>query len=460
MNVMREMRTMRTMYVAAALLSPLAAACTPDVGASSAPPPTAMVFDLTSAPPRVPQPTGLIFNMEKKKLDFSLTGTPLPADCSLQQVMTEAQCQFDHWLETLDGFPTVSTASAPASGPLDPATLTVGQNVVVVAASSQTVVTDVVVTFDDATSSLTVTPMQPWTLGELYWIGVRGYKDGVHDTSSGDVVGSPTMALLKQETSLTCDATDAASIDPHCPGFEVIAQGAASPEAAAAQALQLEQIRMGYAAGHAFEAMAGAGLPREEIAVLWGFPIHTNSVPLLVPNTAAVPHVPAPNQIAVGVQGPVDPATVTAFVVRQQNGPVVVMDLAAANAGDLNAAFPPVGAAYVMPPTTSAGVIAVQAAAAFPAGHPIGLFFTNGLESPDGEPLVASPVSILLSLTAPLVDSAGHSTVSSISDADAAALESGRTQLAPLFDNPLFAPLTGVSRANLVYAYAFVPVQP
>ena len=154
-----------------------------------------------------------------------------------------------------------------------------------------------------------------------------------------------------------------------------------------------------------------------------------------------------------GVQGPVDPATVSAFVVRVQNGPVVVMDLTAAAAGDLNAGFPPVGAAYV----ASVGAIAIQFAAPFPAGHQIGLFFTNGIHSPDGAPLVASPVSVLLTLTAPLVDSAGHSTVSGVADADAAALEAGRQALQPLLDNPIFSPLTGVTRANLVYCYAFVP---
>jgi hypothetical protein len=70
-------------------------------------------------------------------------------------------------------------------------------------------------------------------------------------------------------------------------------------------------------------------------------------------------------------------------------------------------------------------------------------------------------VSVLLTLPAPLLDSAGHSAVSGIADADAAALEVGRQALAPLLDNPIFAPLTGVTRANLVYAYAFVPaVQP
>jgi hypothetical protein len=451
-------RTRRATCAMAAVLAPLLAACTPDVGASNTPPPTSMQFDLTSLPPRAPQPTGLIIN-EQGKIDFSLAGTPLPDDCSTQQALTQAQCQFDQWLQTLNGFPSLSTASAPASASLDPATLTVGQNVVVFAARSQTAVTNVAVSFDDATTSLTVTPTQPWTLGELYWIGVRGYANGVRDTAGGEVVGSPTMALLKQTDSLTCGATDPASLDPHCPGFEVVAQGATSPEAAAMQVFQLEQIRTAYAEGGAFEAMEAAGLPRDEIAVLWGFPIHTSSVPLLVPPTAAVPRVLAANTIAVGVQGPVDPATVSAFVVRQHNGPVVVMDLAEANAGDLNAAFPPVGAQYVV--SGDVGAIAIQAAAPFPAGHPIGLFFSNGIHSPDGAPLVASPVSILLSLTAPLVDSAGHSTVSSIGDADAAALESGRAQLAPLFDNPLFAPLTGVSRANLVYAYAFIPmVQP
>ena len=226
-----------------------------------------------------------------------------------------------------------------------------------------------------------------------------------------------------------------------------------TPAAAAMQLFQLEAIRQAYIGGRGFDAMAASDLPKEELAVLWGFPIHTNSVPLLLPGTAAVPHVPAANQIVVGVQGPVDPATVSAFTVRVANGPVVVMDLTAAAAGDLNAGFPPVAAAYV----ASVGAIAIQSSAPFPAGHQIGLFFTNGIHSPDGAPLVASPVSVLLTLTAPLVDSDGHSTVSGVADADAAALEVGRQALQPLFDNPIFSPLTGVTRANLVYCYAFVP---
>jgi len=461
---MKRARTRTFRFEMVIALAALAGACVPDVG--SDPIPTAMQFDLTATPPRAPQPTFLVVNPVTKHIDFSLAGIDIPADCATQTALTQADCQFDQWLQTLNGFPSVTPASAPASGPLDPATLTLGGNVVAVAAArAMAPVTDTTVRFDDASTSLTLSP-PPWTLGEFYWIGVRGYKNGVLDAAGRDVVGSPTMALLKQETSLTCDAATPADVDPHCPAYAVVAQGSPDAMTAAGRLIQLEQIRQAYLAGPApglggFDVMAAAGLPKEETAVLWGFPIHTNSVPVLVPPTEAVPRVPANNQILVGVQGPVDPTTVSAFVVTQHNGPVVVMDLTAAGAGDLSAGLPPVAAQYVQDPATGAGAIAIQAAAPFPAGHTIGLFFTNAITSPDGEPLVASPVSVLLTLTAPLVDGSGHSTVSGFSDADAATLEQGRQGLAQVLDNATLVALTGLTRSKIVYAYAFVPmVQP
>jgi hypothetical protein len=438
---------------AVAVAATFARACTPDLGPAD-PIPTAMEFDLTAVPPRAPQPTLLVVNPATRHIDFSLAGIVLPDDCATQTALPEAECQFDRWLQTLNGFPSVTPASAPASGPLDPASLTLGENVVVVAAKAGSAVTDLAVGFDDASASVTLTPPRGWSLGELYWMGVRGYAGGVRDAAGRDVVGSPTMTLLQQETPLTCDAPDPSAVDPHCPAFQVVAGASPDAETAGGRLFQLEGARMPYAAARGYEIIEDAGMPKDQIAVLWGFPIHTNSVPLLVPGTAAVPHVPAANQIVIGVQGPVDPATVSAFVVREQNGPVVVMDLTAAAAGDLEAGFPRVAASYLANP----GAIAIQASAPFPGGHTIGVFLTNAIHSPDGAPLVASPVSVLLTLTAPLVDGAGHSTVSGVADADAAALEAGRQGLAPLLDNPIITPLTGISRANLVYAFAFVPM--
>jgi hypothetical protein len=437
-------------FVASAVLM---GACTPDVG--STPVPTSMQFDITATPPRVPQPTALLVNPQTGLIDFSLAGIVIPPDCSTQTVLTQAQCQFDQWLQTLNGFPSLTTASAPASAALDRTTLALGTTVVVfdtMAGASLT--SGPVVDFDPTSTSLTVAPPGPWTLGDFYWLGVRGYANGVRDAAGGEVVGSPTMALLKQDGSLTCDAADPTQLDPHCAGYQVVLQGNPSPTAAAMQLFQLEAIRTAYIAGHGFEVMAASFLPKDEIAVLWGFPIHTNSVPLLLPGTTAVPQMPVAGQILVATQGPVAPATVSAFIPTVQNGPVVVMDLTAAAAGDLNAAFQPFAASYLPTP----GAIAIQLSAPFPAGHEVGLFFTNAIQSPNGAPLVASPVSVLLTLTAPLVDSAGHSAVSEVPDAAAAALEAGRQALQPLLDNPAFSTLTGVTRANLVYCYAFVPM--
>jgi hypothetical protein len=426
-------------------------ACTPDVGSN--PTPASLEFDLTSTPPRVPQPTFLVVNPTTGHIDFSLAGTPIPADCSTQSALTPAQCEFDQFLQTLDGFPSVTPATAPATAPLDPATLTVGQNVVVVGVKGSGLVTTVPATFDTTASALTVGPPPTlWTLGEFYWIGVRAYLNGVHAVGGGEVVGSPTMALLKQDTPLTCGATDPTQVDPQCPAFRVLVRGT-SPTVAAMQLFQLETVRLAYLSAHGFDAMAAAGLPKTETGVLWGFPIQTSSVPVLVPTAGVVPMVVAPNQLRVLVQGTVDPATVS-VIAPGGSGSVLLLDLTVA-ATNFPGALLPATAAY--DPTTS--TIAITASAALPAGHQLGVFMTSAIHDTHGAPLVASPVTVLLALTSPLVDSAGHSTVSGVSDSNAAALEAGRQALAQLYNNPGFAAATGITRQNLIYGFAF-PVQP
>jgi hypothetical protein len=425
--------------------------CVPNVGSN--PTPASMQFDLTSTPPRAPQPTFLVVNPTTGHIDFSLAGTPIPADCTTQTALTPAQCQFDQFLQTLDGFPSVTPATAPATAALDPATLTVGQNIVVVGLKGSGLLTSVPVSFDTTAGELTVGPPPTlWTLGEFYWIGVRGYANGVRAVGGGEVVGSPTMALIKQDNPLTCGAADPMHVDPTCPAFRVLVQGS-TPALAAMQLFQLETIRLAYQSAHGFDAVAAAGLPKDETAVLWGFPIQTASVPVLAPTAGVVPKVVAPNQLRVLVQGTVDPATVSAIPIGG-SGSVLLLDLTVAP-NDFPDAFLTASAAYDA--TTS--TIAITAGAPFTAGHLLGVFMTSAIHDAHGAPLVASPVAVLLALPSPLVDSAGHSTVSGVSDADAAMLEAGRQALAQLFDNPGFAALTGITRQNLIYDFAF-PVQP
>lgn len=422
----------------------VAASCTPDIGHD--PMPDAMEFDTEAAPPRVPQPTGLIVNPATGKIDFALAGTPLPADCAKSEVVSPAECQFDRYLETLDGFPTLSPAAAPATAALDPDTLTLGDNVMVVPLRNPSTTPHVVLGFDDATRSLGVRAVPSWALGETYFVAVRGYAKGVRASSGTEVVGSPTQALLKQDSSLTCGAATPDAIDPNCPALELLAQ--TQPDAAARQsAVTLEAIRQSYLASGIWQRLSDAGLPKSEVAVLWEFPIHTASVAEVDPSVGLVPAVTAANEIRVAVHGAVDPASVSAFVVRKQAGSVVLMDLTAAATGDLVAGFPEIAAEY------ADGAIVVRGKAPFMAAHQYGIFMTNELRAPSGASLVPAPISVLLSLPYPVADGSGKSLVSSVADADAAVLEAGRAELAPVFDN--VGPLTGLTRDNLVYCFAF-----
>jgi hypothetical protein len=80
---------------------------------------------------------------------------------------------------------------------------------------------------------------------------------------------------------------------------------------------------------------------------------------------------------------------------------------------------------------------------------------TNGLHDPSGVSLVPAPISVLLSLAYPVADANGKSLISSVADSDAVVLEAGRAELAALFDSATFGPLTGLSRDNIVYCFAF-----
>jgi hypothetical protein len=420
-----------------------AGACTPSI--ADDPAPGAMQWD--PAPPRVPSPTGLIVDPTTGLIDFGLAGIDVASNCRTPGGLSQAQCEFDRYLETLDGFPSVTPAAAPASLPLDPATLTLGGSVVAVTGSGAPIA-DVAVAFDDASRFLTVAPRPSWDLGETVWLAVRGYDAGVRTTSGAEVVGSPTQSLLKQETPLTCGAGDPNQLDASCPAYDLLASQGMSHADVVAALVKLEAARTAYLAAGAWDLVAAAGIAKPDVAVLWGFPVHTSSVAELAP-PALVPRVAGPSEIDVAVHGTVDPATVVAFVTRQQAGPIVVMDLSAVAAGDLVAGLPVVDARY------AGGAVVITGAAPFVAGHTIGLFFTSGLHDASGRPLVASPVSALLTFEGALVDSGGHSTVGGVSDADAVMLEAGRVQLTTLLANPSLTALTGINRQNLVYCYAF-----
>jgi hypothetical protein len=252
---------------------------------------------------------------------------------------------------------------------------------------------------------------------------------------------------LKQEQPLTCGAKSPATVDPRCPALSLVSTGRTSEQAAAAL-FQLEAIRQGYLAGGGFQLMAAFGLPKHEIAVLWGFPIHSASVAELDPSAGVVPRATASGELRVGVRGSLDPATVSAIALGVP-GSVALVDLTAIAEAELSAAFPPFAAGV------DGSEIVLTPSQPLQPGHQYGLFFTDALSNDDGVPLVASPVSKLLTLEAELANSSGESLVSALTNEQASMLEAGRSALAPLFDEPLFATATGITRERLVYCFAF-----
>jgi hypothetical protein len=323
--------TGRAAWVVATLW--LAGACAPSIPEDPAP--AYMQWD--PAPPRVPSPTGLIVSPATGRIDFGLAKIDVPTNCAVPGSLSRAQCEFDQYLQTLNGYPTVTPAAAPASSPLAPATLTLGGNVVVVTGDGAPV-PDVTFRFDDLSGLLTVTPNTTWNLGQTYWLAVRGYDAGVRTTSGAEVVGSPTDFLLKQETPLTCGAADPNQLDDSCPAYDLLASRGLAHADIVATLVELESARLSYLTAGAWDLVAAAGIPKSEVSVLWGFPVHTASVAELAAR------VTAPDTIVVPVHGTLDPATVVPYIPQHQTGPVVVMDLTAVGAGDLLHGLPTVAA--------------------------------------------------------------------------------------------------------------------
>ena len=419
-------------------------ACTPDVGTD--PIPESLPFDPSAMPPRVPEPTHVLINPATGRLDFGIAGIAVPADCAAPGPMPPAQCEFYKYLQALDGYPTVTPARTPVPGPLDPASLN-AQNVVVIDATAGQVVTDVAIGFDSATSYLTIAPKSRWGVGRLYMLGVRGYGRGLKTSTGRELVAPVPYFLLKQDSSLTCGAPTPEAIPEKCPAYALLANQM-SPAAARTTAAQLEALRGSYNQLHATELLAQpGGIPRGELAIYWAFPTHRSPVAEVDPPTGAVPRALDARTLAVAVNGMLDGSKLTPTTAGKP-GTVTLLDLTAAMQSNLIAGLPAFDVEFQAPS------LLVKTHDPLVAGHQYGLFLSTGITSPDGKPLVASPVSFLLTARGTLVNG-GKSQVGGVSDADAVMLEAGRAALRDLFDNPVIQALTGLDRAKLAYVYAF-----
>jgi hypothetical protein len=437
-------------WAAAATAALAVAACTPEIDTD--PVPAVMEFDPNAKPPRVSEPSFLARDPTTGKIDLGVAGIDVPADCSTQPALARAQCEFNQYLESLDGFPTVATARTPVSGPVDLPTATVPANVAVIDGITKQPINQVAVSYDATARYLVIAPSRSWPTAGFIWIGVRGYDAGIR-VQGKPVVASTAYNLLKRNDSLTCGATTPAAIPATC-GYLGLLSQQMSPDMARASLVSLEGLRTVFTlpqvGGGGWASLEAAGIPKAQAVVLWGFPVHSNPVIDLYPPAGLVPQPAGANEIRLAVNGTLDPATVTPLRVAQSVGTVMLVNLDALAEPMPTGGFPAFDARY------AAGTISITTTAPLQAGKRYAILVTRAAKDPQSRPLVPPPISVLLMARGPLVDPATmKSTVASIGAAEAAQLEAGRQGLAMLLDNSTFQALTTIRREDLAYLFAF-----
>ncbi|MBI4508971.1 MAG: hypothetical protein HY698_05015 [Deltaproteobacteria bacterium] len=445
------------------ILVALGPGCVP--GLATDVPPEMMVFDPQGSPPLVPTPSFLAMNPTTGKIDLSSAGIDVPADCQAQKAIPIAQCEFFQYLESLDGFPTLTPAQAPASAALDMGTVKVPDNLFVYnAATSQALTTDalrVEVRPTDSAHSLSIDPKKGWDRGGMYFISVRGYEKGIRAQSGLDVVSSPIYFLLKKDESLACNTEPPALVSPkQCPYYQVIAKPGKTQEEVSASLFSLEKLRrtlrsLGPARIDAWNLIGTAGkMAKEEVAIFWVFPTHSSPVAEVDPSRGLVPEIVDDQTLRIAVKGTVKGDTVSRLVpLVGKSGTVLLLDLtelkeATSDLGRL-------GAFLMIDPSYESGSITVKlSASSLTPGHQYAIFLTHGITDDAERPLVPSPLTVLLRSRGPLVED-GKSTVSGVAYDQALQIEGGRKELAQLLDNESFVSSTGLSRDKIAYIYAF-----
>ncbi|HSP18379.1 MAG TPA: hypothetical protein VLQ79_02625, partial [Myxococcaceae bacterium] len=486
------------------------AACSPDIPAGNTNPKQFVTAEFDPANSVIPLPNDLVFlNPDGGQVDTTLHAPTTGG--------TAAQNEFNaNYLNLLDGFPMETPGSVLFSQPIDPASVKVGQTLIVFDVTEGLPVTTLNVTTSPAANGAQslnfIPPGGYWKLGHQYGVLIVGGANGFKGASSGQIVtGSPTWALVAGNAPvLACDADGG-----NCrPGSSIIPSTGTDPNAQYQSQLQTAQqlslLQKSYAPLIQQATGAIPGLTAANIAIGWTFKITSHPEVTFNPDPSN-PVIPFPNDILnptgkqVTLPVPPDAGAITALYTGlntldgfSTTAPIVSENgdgtgpLIQGRVDQATVKFGPTGSINLVPaapgsgaaPTTDGGVIRAQACLNcpgitmnYPDGGPVLLsdggvkpdtlaivpqvpltertlyaaYITTDLKAISGKNVIPTAVFALVRSSAPLFD-AGKSTVSSLSNEQAAALEPLRAGLAPLF-NSLAA--QGLPRSKVALGWAF-----
>jgi len=486
-------------------LGALLASCAPDIPQNPKPNLVTMEFDPAAVPPVVPSPNDLAID----PTTGLVTVPPSPND-------TPAQIEFNRtYLNTLDGFPMESVATAPTSGDLNPATLGTGVLVLDITNPAAPVPVAATPSYTAGSKVLTITPPDgAWTRGHEYVVVVVGGSQtgAVQGAQSGQqVTGSPAWGLVTS-TVPVCALPDGGPGGPGSgclPTTDLICTASGTTgSACAAAAAQLQQIQSAYSP--LLTALSGApfNIPRSNVAILWTFRITSQAEVAFNPDPTS-PVIPFPNEILrTQPDGPVNlpplppgtppalaqlvaglntldgfstTATIQSAVSFDFTGPgasalvqglidpATVVPPLAIGFVDVGGRGPSQGAPHVayclsnvtpgcpmVSPTLLDGgakpqVLGVVPTTPLSERTTYAVYMTNAIRDTTGKAVIPSAIFAMVRLVQPIYAN-GKSQLSLLTDAQAAQLVQLQEGLAPLFAQ---LGLNGISRTNVVQAWAF-----
>lgn len=450
--------------------------CTATVPPSSSGDGVIALFNPASSPAVVPAPTDLV------RVGGQLQIPVDPAESTNGALKT-----FNNYLRGLDGFPPDTVAATTFSAALDASSLSEG--VVVYDATAQHILsaTEASAALDAnaANKRLVISTQSRWTNGHTYLVALLSWQEGgaARGLRGGDgknVIADTAFAFLRSQTPLFAKCQDATNSACACPLTSVettchsVVDGLTD-----AQAQQLEFGRLGIQP--LMDAvLASKGRSRSDLVMAWSFTISSRSFATFDPDRSQAPF---PSNLLLSNKGIGDPMADVLVSV-----PVLPTDDArtAALKGGLNTldGFTTTGSVQFPVDTALAGSVPVDidSATVIPGKTAFLLNITNPTQQPtfsaqplhalldptnsvvgfakqiwvtplrplvgdrtsyvsvlttdikdaNGNALVPSPAILLLTQGSPLTDSDGHSTISTVTDVQAAQLEFLRGTLKPL----------------------------
>ena len=208
----------------------------------------------------IPMPTDVLRDPEIGRLD-------LPNDTVEELAkLNAAEAEFYDYLETLDGWSSLMSATVELTGAIDPRSVTDGTVQVWHWGAVPAQVTDVRISVAADGKKITIDPPRTgWKRGDRYVALLRGGTKGVTGLAGERVECDAAFYFLRQTTQLDLPAHERAF-----PGL--------TAEERRKNAARLEEIRLDLAPAFDFFAQAGTtAIPRPEVAALWAFTVTTRT---------------------------------------------------------------------------------------------------------------------------------------------------------------------------------------